>query len=174
MGESTHRAVNKNGYNTTLFPGGPPPQYWAGSNRVNFRDRTRTGALRLIWSYPRWEGSAWNLFESSIQMIQKLNTNYTFVAMTHTFATNINFLLLAIVIAIAPWVHGCGVVRCVCIFSFRLLFLVGSGEPATLCGVCKTEVTILGGIINDADPKTGTKMCLILMGTVSPYQRSNW
>ena len=40
------------GFNTTLFPGGPPPQYWAGSNRVNFGVRMRTGALRLIWSNP--------------------------------------------------------------------------------------------------------------------------
>jgi hypothetical protein len=40
------------GFNTTLFPGGPPPQYWEGSNRFNFGDRTRTGALRLIWSNP--------------------------------------------------------------------------------------------------------------------------
>ena len=42
----------KNGFNTTLFPGGPPPQYWAGSNRVNFGVRMRTGGLRLIWSNP--------------------------------------------------------------------------------------------------------------------------
>ena len=41
--------IPKNG---TLFPGGPPPQYWAGSNRVNFGVRMRTGALRLIWSNP--------------------------------------------------------------------------------------------------------------------------
>ena len=45
----------KNGFNTTLFPGGPPPQYWAGSNRVNFGVRMRTGALRLIWSNPTEE-----------------------------------------------------------------------------------------------------------------------
>jgi hypothetical protein len=43
----------KIGFNTTLFPGGPPPQYWAGSNRVNFGVRMRTGALRLIWSNPK-------------------------------------------------------------------------------------------------------------------------
>ena len=42
----------KIGFNTTLFPGGPPPQYWAGSNRVNFGVRMRIGALRLIWSNP--------------------------------------------------------------------------------------------------------------------------
>ena len=45
-------SIAKNGFNTTLFPGGPPPQYWAGSNRVNFGVRMRTGALRLIWSNP--------------------------------------------------------------------------------------------------------------------------
>ena len=49
------------GFNTTLFPGGPPPQYWASSNRVNFGDRTRTGALRLIWSNP----SSCNLHKST-------------------------------------------------------------------------------------------------------------
>ena len=41
-------------------------------------------------------------------------------------------------------------------------------KPATLCGVCKTEVTILGGTINDADPKIGTKMYLILNGDSVP------
>jgi hypothetical protein len=47
----------KNIYNTTLIPSGPPPHYWAGSNQVNFRDRTRMGgALRLMWTYSqfRW------------------------------------------------------------------------------------------------------------------------
>ena len=44
--------ISEKGFNTTLFPGGLPPQYWASSNRVNFGDRTRTGALRLIWSNP--------------------------------------------------------------------------------------------------------------------------
>ena len=48
----TKEKRKKNGFNTTLFPGGPPPQYWAGSNRVNFGVRMRTGALRLIWSNP--------------------------------------------------------------------------------------------------------------------------
>ena len=43
----------KIGYNTALFPGGPPPQYWAGSNCVNFGVRMRTGGLQLIWSYPK-------------------------------------------------------------------------------------------------------------------------
>ena len=35
-----------------LFPSHCGPQYWAGSNRVNFGVRMRTGALRLIWSNP--------------------------------------------------------------------------------------------------------------------------
>ena len=46
------RVISEKVFNTTLFPGGLPPQYWASSNRVNFGDRTRTGALRLIWSNP--------------------------------------------------------------------------------------------------------------------------
>ena len=42
----------KSGYNTTLFPGGPPPQYWAGSTSFNFGVRMGSGALNVIWSYP--------------------------------------------------------------------------------------------------------------------------
>ncbi len=52
---------SKIGFNTTLFPGGPPPQYWAGSNRVNFGVRMRTGALRLIWSNPKVSKRSWVL-----------------------------------------------------------------------------------------------------------------
>ena len=42
---------------------GPPPHYWAGSNRVNFGVRMRTGALRLIWSNPYF--SRWIMFQTS-------------------------------------------------------------------------------------------------------------
>ena len=65
----------KFGFNTTLFPGGPPPQYWAGSNRVNFGVRMRTGALRLIWSNPyfpesRFSNNSCKHFESIFCCIQ--------------------------------------------------------------------------------------------------------
>ena len=48
----------KLGFNITVFPGGPPPQYLPDSNRVNFGVRMRTGALRLIWSNPFTQWSA--------------------------------------------------------------------------------------------------------------------
>ena len=49
---NTKKTKKKKGYNTTLFPGGPPPQYWAGSTHVNFGVRMGSGALYVIWSYP--------------------------------------------------------------------------------------------------------------------------
>ena len=53
VNKTKKKTKKKNGYNTALFPGGPPPQYWAGSNCVNFGVRMRTGGLQLIWSYPK-------------------------------------------------------------------------------------------------------------------------
>ena len=32
-----------------LFPGGHPSKYWAGPTLLNFGDRTRTGALSVVW-----------------------------------------------------------------------------------------------------------------------------
>lgn len=40
----------KNAFNTTVFPGGPPPQYDPGPNWLDFADRTRCGIFQLVWS----------------------------------------------------------------------------------------------------------------------------
>ncbi len=53
-------------------PGGPPPQYWAGSNRVNFGVRMRTGALRLIWSNP----NVWDWFWQFVTMQKIANPSF--------------------------------------------------------------------------------------------------
>ena len=46
------RGPPKKGYNTELFPGSPLPQYLVGPVMFNFADRTRSGALITVWSYP--------------------------------------------------------------------------------------------------------------------------
>ena len=52
--EGVKRCKNRvYGYDTKLFPCGPPPQYWTGQHAFNFRVLMGSGAWASVWSYPK-------------------------------------------------------------------------------------------------------------------------